>query len=219
MEVLDLEGARVVLLPVIRGLVSERERVRAAAEEVRPRGIAVSISPEELEALRRHTAGAVAPSGPEEEVYVAGLSAFGEVEKPPPCFSEAMLTAAERGLPIHPLDMDEGAFSDAYFRSVSGLDFVLSGIRASRIFRWKVRAETPEAFVLAWDARVNRSRGHRELQRQREAHMAQRIRELSRTGGPLLALVELERARGVAKRLRAQRPMNAALLMSPRSTS
>ena len=206
MEVLHLTGARVVLLPVVRGLVSERLRVRAATEDVRPVAVGVSISPEELEALRHHGTGSVDPSGPEEEVYVAGLSAFGAVEKPPPCFTEALVVAEERRLPVHAIDMDEGTFSDAYLHAVSGLDFIRSGIQASRIHGWKVRAETPEAFVLAWDARVNRARGYRVLQQQREAHMAGRIIELSRTGGPLLVLVELERIRGVRERLVAQRP-------------
>ena len=206
MEVFDLEGTRVVLVPVIRGLVSERPRVRTVVGEVRPTAIGISISPEELEALQAHFGGPVDASGPEEEAYVACLSAFGKVEKPPPCFSEALAIGAELGLPLHPADMDEATFSEAYLRAVSGLDFVLTGIRASRIRRWQPHAKTADAFVLAWDARVNRARGLRVLQREREAHMAARIRELSRTGGTLLSLVELERARGVAERLRAYRP-------------
>ncbi len=206
MEVLDLSGTRVVLLPVIRGLVSERARVRTATEGVRPSAIGLSIAPEELEALRSHRGGPVGPSGPEEEAYVAGLAAFGAVEKPPPCFTEALQIAAEHGLPVHALDMDEGTFSDAYLKAVSGLDFVLTGVRASRILRWRVGAKTPEDFVLAWDARVNRARGLRALQGKREAHMAARISELSHSGETLLALVEVERARGVSAGLGTQRP-------------
>ncbi len=206
MEVFDLEGTRVVLLSVIRGLVSERSRVRAAVDEVRPAAVGMSISGEELEALRAYPGGAVGPSGPEEEAYVAGLSAFGEVEKPPPCFTEGLAAAAELGLPVHALDMDEEAFSEAYLGAVSGLDFVLTGVRASRMRRWHARAGSPQAFVLAWDARVNRARGMRALQRKREAHIVKRIRDVARGGGPVLALVDLERAPGVSERLRAQRP-------------
>ena len=206
MEVFELEGTRVVLLPVIRGLVSERIRVRRAVEEARPTALAVSISREEIEALRTYHGGAAEPSGPEEEAYVRGLSEFGDVEKPPPCFTEALAVAGGLGLHAYPLDMDEPTFSDAYLRAVSGMDFVLTGIRASRIRKWRARARSAEDFVLAWDARVNRARGLRALQREREAHVARRLLEISRAGGPLLALVELERARGVAERLRAHRP-------------
>ena len=203
-EAIDL--GRVVLLPVIRGLTSERIRVRRAIQETRPAIVAMSISRQELEALRVYGGGTAEPSGPEEEAYVAGLSAFGDVEKPPPCFTEALAVAGSLGLTVHSLDLDEDAFSDAYLREVSGLEFVVAGVRRSRIRRWRPRAASAEAFVVSWDARVNRSRGLRALQRLREAHIAARLWELSRAGGPLLALVDFERSRGVAKRLGNQLP-------------
>ena len=201
-EVLDLGGTRVVLLPVIRGLVSERARVRRAIEDAHPAAVAVSISRQELEALVVHGGETAEPSGLEEEVYVAGLSNFGAVEKPPPCFTEAVAVARALGIPVHPLDMEEGDFSETYVREVSGLEFVVAGIRRSRLRRWRPRADSAEAFVLSWDARVNRSRGLTALQERREAHIAERLRDLSHASGSLVALVDLERSRGIADRLR-----------------
>ncbi len=201
-EVVDLGGVEVVVLPVIRGLASERMRVRAAIEEVRPAAVGLSISPEELSMLRAHPSGDPEPPGAEEEAYAAGLSEFGEVEEPLRGFGEGIDVAGHGGIPVHPLDMDEEALSSAYLAAVSGWEFILSGARASKMRRWRARADSAEAFVLAWDAQTNQSKGLRDLQRQRERHMAHRIRELARDRGPVLALVELERAKGVVERLR-----------------
>jgi len=199
----DVAGVRVVVLPVIRGLVSERSRVQAAIAEVRPSAIGLSISPEDLAALRAAPGGDPGPLGSEEEAYVAGLSLFAEVEKPLGCFAEGIAAADRLGIPVHPLDMDDEAFSSAYMEAVSAWEFIRSGARASRMRRWRPRADTPEAFVLAWDARVNRSRGLRALQRRREDHMALRIREMAGGHGPVLALVEFERAKGAVDRVRS----------------
>src|SRR2546422_10749556 len=104
MDVVALGGCRVHVMPVVRGLVSESEAVRAAFSEARPDAVALSIGREEIEALRAHPGGSVPPDNLEEEVYVRGLSRFGEVRKPPPCFVEALAAATERGVPLPPLD-------------------------------------------------------------------------------------------------------------------
>ena len=202
MEV-DVAGVRVVILPVIRGLVSERARVRAAIAEVRPAAIGLSISREDLAALRSGPEGDPGPSGSEEEAYLARLAAFADVDTPLGCFAEGVAAAGRSGIPVHPLDMDDAAFASAYMDAVSAWEFLRSGARAAKMQRWRARTDTPEAFVAAWDARVNRTRGLRALQRQRESHIALRIRELARDPGPVLAVVERERANGVVDRMRA----------------
>ncbi len=203
MEVVVLGAGRVHLLPVVRGLVSEAERVRTAFSEVAPDAVAMSISREELEGLRAHTGEAVPPDSVDEEVYVRGLAAFGEVRKPPPCFVEALAAATARGTPVHPLDLDEDQYSTLYVSVVSTVDILLSNARQARLQRWTSKAGTPEAFVREWDARVNGSEGYRKLQAEREAFVSRRIRQLASRYGVLLALVEVERAEGVLDRLRA----------------
>ncbi len=203
MEVVPLGAGRVHLLPVVRGLVSEAERVRAAFSDVRPDAVALSISREELEGLRAHGGEEVPPDSVDEAVYVRGLAAFGEVRKPPPCFVEALAGATERGMPVHPLDLDEDQYSGLYVSVVSTVDILLSNARQGRLQRWTSKAGTPEAFVREWDVRVNGSEGYRKLQSEREAFIARRIRQLASRYGTLLALVEVERADGVLGRLRA----------------
>jgi len=202
----DLSGVRVVVLPVIRGLVSERSRVHAAVSEISPSAIGLSISPEDLAALRADSAAEPGPRGSAEEAYLVGLSLFGDVDTLLGCFTAAIAVAERLGIPVHALDMGEPEFASAYMHAVSGWEFLRSGARAAKMVRWRPRADSPESFVLAWDARVHGSRGLRELQRRREAHIARRIREIAPGRSPVLALVDVERSRGVVDAMRSYRP-------------
>ncbi len=201
MDVVALGGCRVHLMPVVRGLVSEAGRVRAAFSDVGPEAAALSISREELEGLKAFKGGNAPPDNPEEEVYVNGLGRYGEVRKPPPCFVEAAASARDRNIPIHPLDMDDEQYTSTYVAAVSTVDILLSNARQARLRRWKPSATTPEEFVVEWDGLVNRSAGYRRLQEEREGFVARRIRQLAGKYRVLLALVEVERAKGVRGRL------------------
>ena len=106
MEQVRLDRATIHLLPVIRGLPSEAATVRQAIETTRPSVIGLSIGPEELHTLRSYKGDPLGPDNFEEEVYVAGLSAWEPPIKPPPCFSDAVLVADSRHLPVEAIDMD-----------------------------------------------------------------------------------------------------------------
>src|SRR2546428_12317838 len=112
MDVVAIGGCRVHLMPVVRGLVSEADRVRAVFSEVHPEAVAISIGREELEGLRSHSGENVPPDNPEEEAYVRGLARFGVVCKPPACFVEAAAAAGEEAGPLHPLDRAAAQYSD-----------------------------------------------------------------------------------------------------------
>src|SRR5437762_14221259 len=90
MDEVRLDRATVHILPVVRGLPSESETVRRAIESTRPSAIGLSIGPEELESLRAYGGGPLEPENFEEEIYVAGLSAWEPPVKPPPCFDAAI---------------------------------------------------------------------------------------------------------------------------------
>src|SRR3989442_6450335 len=201
MDVVALGGCRVHLMPVVRGLVSEGGGVRAAFTEVGPQAVALSISREELEGLKTFAGGNAPPDNLEEEVYVRGLARFGEVRKPPPCFREAAAFARERGIPVHPLDMDNEQYTSTYVSTVSTVDILLSNARAGKLRRWALKAATPAEFVMEWDALVNGTAGYRKLQEERAAFLARRIPQLAPRYRVLIALVEVERAKGVLGRL------------------
>ena len=190
------------IMPAVRGLPSETAGVRAAIEAARPSVVALSIGPEELKTLRYYDGGPLEPDNFEEEIYVAGLSAWETPVKPPPCFAEAIRASDNRHLRVEALDMDELTYTENYVDCVSALEVVFQGRLERRLLKKHFAATTPRDFVLEWDAEVNGSPGFAKLQGRRESFMASRLREISRGGGPVLAVIEVERVRGVLTALR-----------------
>src|SRR5207253_9666626 len=127
MDEVQLDRATIRLLPVVRGLPSEASTVRLAIDSTRPTAVGLSIGPEELRTLRSYDGGPLGPDNFEEEIYVAGLSAWEPAIKPPPCFSDAIKAANARGVPIEAIDMDEATYTECYVDRVSALHLVFQG--------------------------------------------------------------------------------------------
>jgi len=202
MDVIDWPtGHRIFILPVIRGLETERLKVRKALQECSPKVIAVSVSPEELDGLDKFEGGEVEASNIEEQIYMERLAAFGEVSKPPPCFLEARDQAKERGLKLEALDMNNEDFTEAYVTNVSTVEMMTQSWIANKLQGPRLEAGTPEEFVLRFDLAVNRKDGFRRLERAREKHMAKRLAKLVEESRDTLALIEMERLEGVRRAL------------------
>ena len=202
MDEVRLDRATIHLLPVVRGLPSEALTVRRAIDSTKPTAVGLSIGPEEVRALRTYDGGPLDPDNFEEEIYVAGLSAWEPPIKPPPCFSDAIKAADARGVPIEAIDMDEVTYTESYVDCVSALEVVFQGRLEKRLTKKRFRATNPKDFVLEWDAEVNGSPGFTRLQNRREAFMAGRLREIAASHDPVLAVIEVERAEGVRVALR-----------------
>ena len=200
MKVIQIGGSWLHLLPVVKGLVSEEDKVREAFDSVEPEVVGISISKEELAGLRQYDGGEVEMSDIE-ECYAKFLSSFGDVRLPPPCYTRALRLADERDIPIIPLDMNEELFSATYCVTVGTMDLIKESVFVKRLRRMKFKADSPFDFVLDWDKRVNRTKGFSELQRQREQHMASVVKMLVSKYGKVLAIIEYERWDGVVDRL------------------
>jgi len=202
MDEVRLGLASVTILPVVRGLPSETSTVAGAIRTTNPKVVALSIGPEELQTLRVYHGGPLEPDNFEEEIYVAGLSAWEPPLKPPPCFTEAIRIAENRGTRLEAIDMDEVTYTENYVDCVSGLEVVFQGRLERRLRKRQFHATTPRDFVIEWDAEVNGPPGFAQLQARREAHMAGRLREIAVSGGSVLAVIEVERVKGVLAGLR-----------------
>jgi len=154
MDEVRLGDASVHVLAVVRGLPSEAPAVAKAIEFLRPDVVAVSIAPEEVDALRAYTGGPADPENFEEEIYVAGLSAWEEPVKPPPCFTEAVRRSDAAGVRVEGIDMDESTYTDAYTEHVSAMELILQGRAERRLARNAALAALSDL------ARVQ-GRGHR----------------------------------------------------------
>ena len=100
-------------------------------------------------------------------------------------------------MPIEAIDMDEVTYTESYVDCVSALELVFQGRLEKRLTKRQFRATNPRDFVLEWDAEVNGSPGFARLQQRREAFMAGRLREIAASHDSVLAVIEVERARGV----------------------
>lgn len=187
--------------PVIRGLVSEAARVRGLIEFDTFDIVGISIAPEELATLREGPSKGVAPSNVEEEVYMRELTRFGPVEKPPPCFVEALRVSEAKGVECVALDMDEEAFTDLYCREVGGWDLIRYSRAMKKLRRMSFLADSPDELVREFDAVINGRRAYRRMEQAREAHIASSVRQLCNDHPRPLALVETERFPGVMEEL------------------
>jgi len=196
MQEIELNGSKVFVLPVIKGLVSDGEKVRAAIVEIRPDAVGISISREELEGLRTYKGEEIELSDLE-EAYKAGLSEFGEVQLPPPCYLEALKACEELGVPIIPLDMNEDLFSDRYCELIGSLELMKESFFSHRIARKRFDLESADSFVLDYDRKVNGGKGISALNAEREEHMISVLRSLTEGHRCILAIIELERAHNI----------------------
>src|SRR6266705_203029 len=203
MDEVRLGPASVNILSVVRGLPSERSTVATAIRTTKPDVVALSIGPEELQTLRVYHGGPPDPENFEEEIYVAGLSAWEPPVKPPPCFTEAVRVAEKQGTRLEAIDMDEVTYTENYVDSVSTLEVIFQGRLERRLAKKRFDARTPQEFVLAWDAEVNGPPGFARLQARREAFMAARLRQVAAEESSVLAVIEVERTRGVLAALRS----------------
>ncbi|MDR0791372.1 MAG: hypothetical protein LBE47_02405 [Methanomassiliicoccaceae archaeon] len=193
----DIGGCKVDMIPVVRGLVSEYDRVKEIVNGSYDT-FAVSLGKEDIIAvgMRKEL---------EEDLYIEDvdvvylhyLSRFGETATPAPAFSALVDTCNELSRPVQPLDMDEESFSKVYCDIISTFELLGESRLARKAVKKKFDMSSAENFVISWDGFVNRSKGFRELTRLREKYMANRIRLLAKSSERMLAVVETERINGI----------------------
>lgn len=200
METITHANGTLAIVGVVKGLSSERAKV-ADSFRIKPDFVAISISPEELKGLRKYRDGEMDEEiilSEYEEIYAARLSRWGDVEMPPPCFTEALKIARERKLRVGALDMNEETFTSAYCGLISGTALLRHSLRKSIIKHMEFKADSPEEFVIRWDKKMTAIGGYRKLETEREKFMARRLAEFGCKFRTILAFIDVERARGVA---------------------
>lgn len=200
---LRVAGHDVLLLGTIAGFVPDAERVRQAYEAFRPQLVALGVPPEDLPGLDA-LAAAARPELPEldvaDEKRLALLARFGATRVPSPDLEAAHELARRDQVPLAALDLDDEAHAAAFTRHVTFLTVLRSNAIKSRLLRHGVAGGDPYAVMGAWDAAWNRPKGLRRVEEDREACMAQRLKEEAATG-TVLAVVPAARLPGIVRAL------------------
>jgi len=185
------------ILPVIKGLVSEYDKVKDAVNDGYDT-FAVSLGKEDIIAV-----GIRDELKDEQEfeeldiVYLHCLAEFGSTDVPSPAFSALVDACNELSVPVAALDMEEEVFSKVYCETISTFELLKEGKLARKAFKKNFDMSSPEAFVKEWDSFVNNAKGFRELCRMRERYMAGRIKVLAKNSKRMLAVIETERINGI----------------------
>lgn len=197
-----INGRPVDLLPVVNGLTAEADKVAAAFGQYEAYGASMGI--EGLEALRKRAEiGTDDIEVSELDIaYAERMSKFGNIETPSPAFCKLVDLCAAAGLSVIGLDYNDNDYTTAYIESVSTTEFVSEHRLAKKGLKKALDDSSAEALAKAWDAYVNSVQGYEKLSRKREEHIAAEIADTMKYRQSLLAVVECERADGIAARLR-----------------
>ena len=197
MNTFQIDGCSVTILPVIKGLVSEYDRVKDAITSDYD-CIAVSLGLEEIEVMKTcdRQEWEYDPSNLD-SVYAHHLKNFGEVTIPIPAFKAVTDACASMGMEPMPLDMCDEEFTKMYCDCVSTLDILKENRILKKSMKMQFDLSSPEAFVKQWDDLINKIKGQYAVSLRREEYIADQLRDLARYKRKILAVIEYERVDGV----------------------
>ncbi|MDR3282188.1 MAG: hypothetical protein LBS92_01065 [Candidatus Methanoplasma sp.] len=203
---LELNGCRVDILPIVKGFVSDAEKVAEAYGRYEAYGLPLGI--EELTALmRREELEDDYELSELDLVYAHRLSEIGEVQAPSPAFCELVDLCSKDDLFVIPLDMNNDLFSSHYVKNVGTLEFVKEHRMAKKGMKKAFDTSSPKAFAEDWDRFVNEPRGFAKMTALREKYIAGQILDTTRYRKSLLAVVETERVDNIVAELAPERDM------------
>ncbi len=197
-------GSKIYLFGIVKGLVSEAERLEKIVNKLDFQVGGIPISNEEMDGLEElmNNEGLdteIEPSKPE-KAYADKLSEFGEVSLPPPSFTFFLKYCLENGIDAEAIDMDEEHYTMAYCDRVTGFQWIRQSIREKSLRGKDINADSPVDFAKKWDRFINKLKGFQELEAYREEVMAKNIYRLSKRGD-ILVIIEEERFEGVKEQL------------------
>ena len=197
MNTFQIGECSVTVLPVIKGLVSEYDRVMSAITKDYD-CVAVSLGLEEIEIMKTcdQQEWDYDPSKLD-SVYAHHLKNFGEVTVPVPAFKAVTDACASMGIEPMPLDMCDEEFTKMYCDCVSTLDILKENRVLKKSMKTAWDLSSPEAFVRQWDDLINTIKGQRAVSLRREEYIANQLTDLAKYKKNILAVVEYERVDGI----------------------
>ena len=193
------------IIPIIKGLVSEKEKVIEALSKKDYETAGVSWGIEEIEAVRRRDE----ITGDNETndidiIYLYKLKEFGDVDMPDPAFTYVVDEFSKKGVSVIPLDMADQEFAEAYCNEVSTLDFLRENKIVKKMMKKEFTTSSPEEFMMEWDSLINEVKGYMKMNKVKEMFVAEQIKDLAKYRKSALVLVEYERYEGILSIIRGE---------------
>ena len=195
-------GCTFDILPFIKGLCSEKEKVTEALNSNEYDAVGVALGIEDIEAIRRRAEiEGEFESSELDEVYSYLLKDFGNIDMPDPASTCLIDECSAKGIPIIPLDMNDEDYTKLYCDTVSTMEFLKEKRLIKKSLKKKFDKSSPEAFLREWDDLMNSIKGYAQMSGYRESYIAEQIKDTSKYRKHVLALIEYERVDGVLKLL------------------
>lgn len=203
MRRIEIEGCMVDILPIVKGLASDGEKVVLALRNEYD-SVGVALGPEDIIAFAKRDE-IMGDEGPEitdlETVYSHFLMKFGKIDFPTPAYSALVDECGRCSIPLIPLDMDDETYSDVYCDTITTMELLKETRLAKKALKKGFSSLTPEDFAVEWDDYINRIRGFQILSGEREGFIADSIRRAARKKNSMLAVIEIERVEGIVEML------------------
>lgn len=199
----EINGSKVYLTGIVKGLVTEADKVKENLDSLEFDVGALPISKEELEGLKdfiEQDDDIDIEPNKVEKMYAERLSKFGEVSLPQPSYVFLLKFCEKEDIKIESLDMDEEHYTMAYCDHVTGTQWLRQAFREKSLSRKKIKADTPKEFALRWDGVINKLKGYQDLEDHREEVIAKNIKRVSKKGD-VFCIVEVERMEGIIDNL------------------
>lgn len=184
----------------IPGFVPHGDLVRAEIERLQPDQIALGIPEADIDALRQlmetpELLDEVPEIDGPEAGLLSALMEHGDVQVVP---SPDLQAAMESGVPVVAVDMDDDTHTTLYTEKVKVRHLLQKGRISKKLEKKPLKADTPEALALAWDAAQLAVRPLAELEAAREQVMAANLKTQE---GTTLAIIHIARLQGVKDQL------------------
>ena len=201
MITVEISGRKVYILPIVKGLRSEYERVKSRIDDTYD-CVAVTMSIEDIELFSTMDPENVEYDPSDfDAVYAHFLKEFGEVDVPIPAFKAVVDACKELDIRPVPLEMCDEDFTSAFCECVTVWDMLKERRLLKKAMKKGFDMSSPERFLEQWDALANSMKGHRALNLRREEHIARELRDLTNYKESILAVIEYERVNGVIQEL------------------
>ena len=199
---ISLPHCRLRILSTIRGIVSESTVVESEVENFSPDVLALGISPGELEDLSNWDGKPFDISSMQEihGLFLHDLVGEDQVRLPPPSFVTAIKLSNEQKIKTESLDMNEEDFTEAFNKISAWQQFKYSRLH-QKLRKEGLEATTPESFITELDEKICTIGGYANLEKSKEFHMSERLRNICTGNSKVLAIIDFPRVSGILKAL------------------